>query len=119
MVKEILQQKELVAKLRHDERIRKDPHALACGAELFSNKPGLARNMPEGLQEFTTHLVPGATPVRQGMCRFTAEETLEIRRQVTKISRDEGHLPVPHSVHRPVPGQGHSPRHSPLPMSPR
>ncbi len=85
MVKEMLQQKELVAKLRRDERIRKDPHAIACGAELFSNKPGLARNMPEGLQEFTIHLVPGATPVRQGMRRFKADETLDIRKQVTKM----------------------------------
>jgi hypothetical protein len=85
MVKEMPQQKELIAKVRYDERISKDPNDLAWGAQLFGNRPGLARNMPDGLQEFTIHLVPGATPVRQGMLRFTAEETLEIRKQVTKM----------------------------------
>jgi hypothetical protein len=59
MVKELLQQKEVIAN----------------GAQLLGNRPGLALHMPDGLKEFNIHLVPGATPVGQGMRRFTAEET--------------------------------------------
>jgi hypothetical protein len=84
-VKQMLQQKELIAKLRYDQRIRKDPNGIEGGAELFSNRLALARNMPESLNEFNSQLIPGVTPVRQRMRRFTAEETQEMRKQVTKM----------------------------------
>jgi hypothetical protein len=50
MVKEMLQQNELIAKVNYDERISQDPNDLAYGAQLFGNRLGLARNMPDGLQ---------------------------------------------------------------------
>ena len=85
MVKELLQQKDLIAKRNFAERVRKDPNDTARGAQLFGNVPGLARYMPEDLREFSIDLVPGAAPVRQGMRRFTQEETAEIRKQVEKM----------------------------------
>ncbi len=72
-----VQLKDLIAQVRYDKRISKDPKDLACGAQLFGNRPVLALDMPDGLHEFTIHLVRGATPVRQEMRRFTAEATLE------------------------------------------
>ena len=64
-----------------------DPKDPEVGAELFSNMPGKARRMPEGLREFRIDLIPGTLPVRQGMRRFSADETAEIRRQVDKMLR--------------------------------
>jgi hypothetical protein len=85
IIKELLQQKERIAKVRYDARIRTDPNDIECGAQLFGNQSGLARNMPDGLKEFNIHLIPGVTPRRQRMRRFTAEETQEIRRPVTNM----------------------------------
>jgi hypothetical protein len=38
--------------------------------------------MPPGLQEFSIDLIPGSKHVRQGMRRFTCEETADILKQV-------------------------------------
>jgi hypothetical protein len=53
MVKELLQQKELIAKVRYDERVR-----VRCSARRYMSDG----NMPEGLKEFHIHLIPGTTP---------------------------------------------------------
>ena len=54
-------------------------HAQALGMvkELLQQKD---RYMPPCLRQFSIDLVPGSKPVRQGMRRFTSEETAEIRR---------------------------------------
>ena len=86
MVKELLQQKELIAKLEYEARIKQNPHDVEVGAPLFGNMPGFARNMPPGLRQFNIDLIPGSKPVRQGMRRFTSEETQEIKRQVERMA---------------------------------
>jgi hypothetical protein len=58
MVKELLQQKEVITKLAYAERVRKNPHDIERGVQLFGNVP-LARYMPPGLQDFSIELVYG------------------------------------------------------------
>ncbi len=72
MVKELLKQKELIAKKAYAERVIKNPD-------------DIERYIPEDLREFSIDLVPGAEPVRQGMRRFAAEETQAIRKQVENM----------------------------------
>jgi hypothetical protein len=96
MVKELLQQKELIAKTRYAERIAKNLHESKRGAQLFGNVPGLARYMPDDLKEFSINLFLVSAPLRQGMRRFTAEETQEIRKQITKMV-DAGVIEACHS----------------------
>ena len=85
MVKELLQQKDTIAKLAYARRVANNPHDIERGAQLFGNIPGLARYMPPGLREFSIDLIPGYKPVRQGMRRFTSEATAEIIRQVVRM----------------------------------
>jgi hypothetical protein len=87
LLKTALQEKERDAKREYDARKAADPKDPELGAELFGNMPGKARRMPEGLREFRIELIPGALPVRQGMRRFSADETAEIRRQIDKMLR--------------------------------
>ncbi len=74
MVKELLQQKDVIAKLAYAWRVENNPHDIERGAKRFGNVPGLARFMPPGLQEFSIDLIPGSKPVRQGMRRFTQKK---------------------------------------------
>jgi hypothetical protein len=85
MVKELLQQKDEIAKLAYARRVANNPHDIEKGAQLFGNVTGLARYKPPGLREASIDLIPGSKPVRQGMRRFTSEETAEIRRQVVMM----------------------------------
>ncbi len=87
MVKEVLQTKERAAALAWAAKKARDPKDPQYGAKLFGNRPGLARYMPEGLQQFRMTL--SRIPARQNMWRFTAEETAEIRKQVDKVLRAE------------------------------
>jgi hypothetical protein len=49
MVKELLQQKDEIAKLAYARRVEINPHDIERGAQLFGNVPGLARYMPSDL----------------------------------------------------------------------
>ncbi len=89
MVKEVLQTKETEAEAAWLAKKAINPKDPEVGAKLFGNMPGTARYMPEGLREFRIDLIPGAQPVRQGVRRFTAEETAEITRQIDKMLRAE------------------------------
>jgi hypothetical protein len=60
MVKELLQQKDEIAKLAYARRVANNPHDIERGAQLFGNIPGHARSMPPGLREFSIDLRPGS-----------------------------------------------------------
>ena len=49
------------------------------GAPLIGAKPGLMRNMPKGLREFSFKVKEGTVPERKGFRRFSQVETDEIR----------------------------------------
>jgi hypothetical protein len=57
------------------------------GAPLFGGDPGSMRNMPPELSEFKIRIIPGSKPQRQGLRRFSEIETIEIKRQITKMLR--------------------------------
>jgi hypothetical protein len=96
LIKEVLQTKEWEAELAWLAKTTINPKDPERGAKLFSSQPGLARYMPDGLKEFRIDLLPGSQPVRQGMRRFTAEETAEITWQVS-IMLDCGAIEACHS----------------------
>ena len=50
MVKELLQQKDEIAKLAYARRVANNPHDIEKGAQLFGNVTGLARYKPPGLR---------------------------------------------------------------------
>ncbi len=58
MVKELLEQKDEIAKLAYAWRVEINPHDIERGAQLFGNVPGLARYMPPGLQAFSIEFIP-------------------------------------------------------------
>ena len=69
MVKELLQQKDEIAKLAYARRVEINPHAIERGAQLFGNVPGHARYMSAGLREVSIDLIPGFKPVRDARRR--------------------------------------------------